>query len=201
LGCSDQGCLAELGGALGAQYMIAGTVGRIGDQYLLHLKLIATREARTANRVAEAFSGDEAQLIAATRFATRRLVGVSSDGFGTLDVRPSPSDAKLLLDGLPVAQAGSQSLKAGKYSLRLESDGYAPWFTDAYVDVGQATRLNATLSALPQAWYKKWWVWTIVGVAVVGGGTTAAVLVTRHNASKPEPTYSFTFQVQFPQSK
>lgn len=31
--------------------------------------------------------------------------------------------------------------------------------------------------------YKKWWLWTIVGVVVVGGVVTAAVLATRSNGS------------------
>jgi uncharacterized membrane protein YczE len=28
------------------------------------------------------------------------------------------------------------------------------------------------------AWYESWWFWTIVGVAVVGSGTAAAVVLT-----------------------
>ena len=37
---------------------------------------------------------------------------------------------------------------------------------------------------LRQAWYEKWWVWTLVGV-VVAGGTTAAVLTTNEPEQAP----------------
>jgi hypothetical protein len=165
--------------------------------HLLHLKLISIREARTANRVAEAFSGDEAQLIAATRFATRSLVGLSREGHGTLDVKPSVSDARLTIDGAPV-ETGAQALKAGKYALRLEAKGYSPWFTDAYVDAGEVTRLNATLTALPQPIYKKWWLWTVVAV-VVAGGATAVALGVQSAGTRPETTYDLGLQVHLPQ--
>lgn len=193
LGCDDAACLAELGGALGVQYLVFGTVGRVGDTYLMHLKLIGTRNARIAHRVAEAFSGEEAQLVAAARFAARSLVGLSREGEGTLEVRPTVSDARVLLDGKAVE--GAQSLEAGKYNLRLEADGYQPWFGDVYVDAGARTRLDVELKALPQPWYRKWWVWTAAG-AVAAGATTAAILAKR--GQKSETTYNFGLQVQFP---
>jgi len=31
----------------------------------------------------------------------------------------------------------------------------------------------------PSHWYTKWWVWTIIGVAVASASTTAAILLTR----------------------
>ena len=35
-----------------------------------------------------------------------------------------------------------------------------------------------------EAWYQKWWVWTIVGVVVVGGAVTAGFLLAPEE-SKP----------------
>jgi hypothetical protein len=35
--------------------------------------------------------------------------------------------------------------------------------------------------------YRKWWVWTLVAVAVVGAGTTAAVLLTRPDEPAEQP--------------
>ena len=36
-----------------------------------------------------------------------------------------------------------------------------------------------------EAWYEKWWVWTIVGVAVVGGATAAGVVLGTGGESTP----------------
>jgi hypothetical protein len=43
--------------------------------------------------------------------------------------------------------------------------------------------------------YKKWWVWTIVGVVVVGAGAAAlaVALTTPKNASSPPGTMTLVF--------
>ncbi|HEY3447900.1 MAG TPA: PEGA domain-containing protein [Myxococcales bacterium] len=198
VGCDDAGCLSELGGALGVDYLVSGNVGRVGDTYLLHLKLISIKGAKIANRVAESFVGEESQLIGATRFAARSLVGLPRDGEGKLEVPRPVSDARLIVDGKPVEGAASvQALQAGKYNLRLEADGYAPWFSDVYVDAGSLTRVNATMKEIGSPVYKKWWLWTVVGVVVAGGAATAAVLATKGGSS--ESLHPFDFQTSLPQ--
>lgn len=50
IGCSDDSCMAQIGGALGARHLIAGQVGKLGSLHILTLKLIDTKEAKVANR-------------------------------------------------------------------------------------------------------------------------------------------------------
>jgi len=50
LGCSDESCMAELAGALGADWLIGGSVGRLEDLYVLSLQLIDARKARVTAR-------------------------------------------------------------------------------------------------------------------------------------------------------
>jgi TolB-like protein len=66
LGCSDDGCLAELAGALGADYVVAGEVARIGSRDHVALSLLDARKARVVARSA-GFSdaGDDALAMAA----------------------------------------------------------------------------------------------------------------------------------------
>ena len=49
-GCDDASCVQELGGALGAQFIVTGSLGRLGRHYTLTLKFIdvETNEARGA---------------------------------------------------------------------------------------------------------------------------------------------------------
>jgi hypothetical protein len=53
LGCQqgkdDVACMAEIGGALGAQRLVLGTVGQLGDTYLLTVKLVDVRHAKVLN--------------------------------------------------------------------------------------------------------------------------------------------------------
>ena len=58
LGCDDEACLAELGGALGVPLMINPTLGRIGDRFILNLKVLAVEEAKVKARTEGVFSSE-----------------------------------------------------------------------------------------------------------------------------------------------
>jgi hypothetical protein len=50
MGCKDESCMTELAGALGADWLIAGTVGKLEDLYVVSLQLIDARKARVTSR-------------------------------------------------------------------------------------------------------------------------------------------------------
>lgn len=52
LGCSDDqsSCLTELSGALGARFILSGTVARLGDAYQLSLQMLDSEKAQTIAR-------------------------------------------------------------------------------------------------------------------------------------------------------
>jgi hypothetical protein len=50
LGCEEEGCIAQLGGALGVPRMIAPTLGELGDDYLITLKITDVDEAKVLVR-------------------------------------------------------------------------------------------------------------------------------------------------------
>ena len=50
LGCQDESCFADLAGALGADWLVAGTVGMLGDLFVLSLQLIDPNKAQVAAR-------------------------------------------------------------------------------------------------------------------------------------------------------
>jgi hypothetical protein len=74
LGCTDSGCIAELGGALGADRVVHGSIGRVGESLVVNLSALDPRRGTAAASVSE------------------RLRGASEEVF--LDVLPS------LVDGL-----------------------------------------------------------------------------------------------------
>ena len=63
LGCDDTNCLAELGGALGVPYLMDSSLSKVGNQFVLTLKILAVEDAKVAARKV-AMVKDEAQLIA-----------------------------------------------------------------------------------------------------------------------------------------
>ena len=46
LGCTTDSCMAELGGALGCDRLVSGDLARLGESFLLHLRLVETARAR-----------------------------------------------------------------------------------------------------------------------------------------------------------
>jgi TolB-like protein len=75
LGCSgDASCVAEIGGALGVDYMITGQVGQIGSQYHLSLQLEETQKARVAARASRFADKSEDALVKVTRDATAEVI-------------------------------------------------------------------------------------------------------------------------------
>jgi TolB-like protein len=75
LGCSDnQGsCLAEIGGALGARWLVMGTVGRFGSKLRLDLKLIDATSGRAVRREGRVLDHDD-ELFPAVNELLGRLV-------------------------------------------------------------------------------------------------------------------------------
>ena len=86
-GCEEASCVSELGGALGAQFVVTGQIGALGDRYSLNVKLveIATVAARQAASVqagsAEDFIQQMPNLV--TRLlGARKSAGRSNAGAG-----------------------------------------------------------------------------------------------------------------------
>jgi hypothetical protein len=75
LGCTETGCMSEIGGALGADRVVHGSLGRIGESLVVNLSALDPRRATAAASVSE------------------RLRGGGEEAF--LDVLPALADALL----------------------------------------------------------------------------------------------------------
>jgi hypothetical protein len=62
LGCGDENCLAELGGALGVPLLFSADVGVVGGRFMLNLKILKVDEARVADRRTTIYA-DEGELL------------------------------------------------------------------------------------------------------------------------------------------
>jgi len=73
LGCgADAACLADLGGALGVDEIVAGRLGRLGETWVLELRRLDVKQARNLASVTRAVSSAEA-LVGAVRSAAGEL--------------------------------------------------------------------------------------------------------------------------------
>jgi TolB-like protein len=100
LGCAEEAsCLAQLGGALGATYLLSGQVGTIGTQYRVSLILVDTKGARTAARAAEFCDRTEDALVKAARSSVAQLLAAVARPNAALAAQPAASKTQ------PVAAA------------------------------------------------------------------------------------------------
>jgi hypothetical protein len=75
LGCADDSCLAEIGGALGVDRIVHGTLGRVGGSLVVYLSSLDPKKARTTASVSERLKSpsDEVFLDALPRMATQLM--------------------------------------------------------------------------------------------------------------------------------
>jgi TolB-like protein len=75
MGCGDDStCLAEIGGALGVDYILVGSLGAMGALFRLDLKLVDAKKARVRSRVGVTVEGSESKLVAAVQKAVHDLL-------------------------------------------------------------------------------------------------------------------------------
>ncbi len=75
-GAMTESCLAEVGGALGVDRIIGGSVGKLGESFKLQIKLQNVAEARVEKRVDRLIRGEPEALDLAARNAGRELFGL-----------------------------------------------------------------------------------------------------------------------------
>jgi hypothetical protein len=112
----------------------------------------------------------------------------------------SPASAEVMVDGLPRADvphsAGQVILAIGEHTIALRAEGYRREERKLMVRGGEQRIVRVALERLPvrsaaaqepraRDWYRSPWLWTAVGVVVVGAGTGTAIALTRDPESRP----------------
>ena len=92
LGCSEASCMVDLGGALGAAFLVSGSLGRLGGQLQLTLALIDTNRTTVGKRVSLGLDGSALQ--AGMKDAVQRLTGEVVAESGPADACGSPPCAR-----------------------------------------------------------------------------------------------------------
>lgn len=179
--CSDE-CFARLSGSLNVAYIVVGQVGKLDTAYVISLRLIDQKKILVVNRVTETFRGPEEELKRAIRSMGRRVVGVESEGDGTIAVSGPVSGAQVVVGDEPLGTIPLKSdrpFPAGRLDVRISKDGYLDWQSDVFVQPGETNLVWAELQEAPKSVFEEWWFWTIVGTVVVGGTVAGVALSQR----------------------
>jgi hypothetical protein len=134
----EEKCLVSIGKRLGVEYVVTGTVGSLGDNYVLNIKVVEVASGRSQRIQSDPLRGSPDELIEGVRVAAYRLLAPQHI-HGSLQIQSDLIGARVTLDGkqigkTPLPNGGVISkLALGKHRLRVEAAGYDPFDSD--VDV------------------------------------------------------------------
>jgi TolB-like protein len=108
LGCSDgTECFAEIGGALGADFLLVGTAGRLGAVWRIDLKLVDVKRATVVARAGESVEPSPERLAEAMQRGVRQLLAATGVA------PPAPAGLTRRTAGWIVAGSGAALLAGG----------------------------------------------------------------------------------------
>lgn len=151
-GQADAACLAEIGGALGVEFLVYGEVSRLGGPFNLSLVLLDIGRAEAVSRARAQVAGASA-LLEETARATRALVQpllTDKTGFLVVDVREPGAEVSVdgrLLGVTPLP--GRLELPMGPHEVRVDKEGFLTWARSVDLEPGQATVASAALIPSP----------------------------------------------------
>ncbi len=179
LGCSDMACIAEIGGALGADYLVTGSLTQTGEVVLVQLQLANISAARIEHRVSREYRGAPGGLIEELRSAVRQLVGGLLAGkAGTLALRVNEEGATVRLDDVivGVSPLAPLTVAGGPHALVVEKDGFVRHRQDIAIEAERTVEVSVALlpsrefarAHAERAGLMRALAWTGVGVGVAG---------------------------------
>lgn len=177
----EAACVGNLGVQLGAEEVLLVGVSQLGD-IVIALQRIDARRGEAGARLAESLPPDsDVTDEQALNWLKQLFPPEVFRRYGTIAIEADQPGAQVTLNGDGVGRtplAAPLRVRApATYDLKLAKSGFVPFqmrvdvLPDANVEV-HATLLRESREA---PWYKKWYVWAIVGGAVAAGGAATAI--------------------------
>lgn len=186
----EEKCLAAIGKKLGVEVVVTGTVGAMGENYILTIKAVDVATAKQVQRIqTEPLRGRPDELIEGVRVAAYRLLA-PDQLHGAIQVQSDLVGAEVRLDDKPLGKTplpnlGMVSKQAlGLHKLRVEARGYEPFEADVDVHFQKISQVEVRL--LPSTrtigtgkltrhverpfYTRTWFIVTAIGAAVLLGG-------------------------------
>lgn len=183
-------CLAAIGKKLGVDVIVAGTVGQLGDNYVLTIKSVEVATARPLLRIqSDPLRGQPDELIEGVRVAAYRLLAPDQI-HGAIQVQTDLIGARVALDGkvlgtTPLPGNGViGKLSLGKHALSVTAPGYPEPYDDS-IDVHFQKVSPVVVRLVPSTvvlgtgkververrpFYTRTWFLVAAGVAAIGLG-------------------------------
>jgi len=190
VGCTDEACMAEIGGALGVDQILVAHVGKIGSTFLVNVKLIDIRNTKVVDRVSETVKGEIDVLISTVKAAVTRLFAepapqpAATSSEKVIETAPTTTARQEVTTGgvgaLPIAMwaIGGVALGAGVY-FNITARGHAANANDENF-IGGQREIDAAESAQTISFVG-------LGVGVAAIATGFALWASSGESAEPPP--------------
>ena len=188
----EEKCLGAIGKKLGVDVVVTGTVGALGDSYVLNIKAVDASTAKQLTRIqSDPLRGSPDDLIEGVRVAAYKLLA-PQQLHGSIQIQTDLVGAEVQLDGktlgkTPLPQLGVlPRQQLGKHKLRVSAPGSAPFEEEVEVRFQKVSQVVVRLLASDQVigtgrvarverqpFYTKTWFIVGVGVAALAIGAYA----------------------------
>lgn len=205
----EEKCLQSIGKKLGVDFVVTGTVGSLGDNYVLNIKVVEVATGKSQKIQSDPLRGAPDELIEGVRVAAYRLLA-PQQLHGALQIQTDLVGAEVTLDGkkvgaTPLPNGGVISkLELGKHKLEVAAKGYDKFDSDVEVhfqkvspvvvrllQTGETVGSGKTITVERSPIYTKPWFIGVVAVgAIVAGyfiGHRAGVVPCYINGDRNNP--------------
>jgi hypothetical protein len=158
--CSDESCLAEMSGALGADFVVSGKLTKLGGTLKLELQLFNNVKSKVEAAVSTSDIATEPALVEAARNLAHQVVApILQRNSGQLFVSvtdPGAAGAVVEADGKalgitapPGTAAAPLTLGWGPHRVTIKKEGFLTYAKDVQIEESQTTTLAVTLIPSP----------------------------------------------------
>jgi len=91
-GCTNDECAAEVGQLLGVQFMVSGTIGKVGKTYTIDCKMFSVETGETVRAKNASFEGDISGLLTEMQILAWEITGLEAPG--NLKLKRAGKDAQ-----------------------------------------------------------------------------------------------------------
>jgi len=154
--CSEASCLVEVGQLLGAQKMIGGTIGKLGNVFVVELRMIDIQTGAIDLSFSRNY-GKMTDLLTAMKEAAeifsswRPSAGGQTAKPGGLFISSEPEGAKIMVDGRELGKTTPDlvyPLSEGLHQISLIKEGFSLFSASHLVSIGKVDTVKAPLLSL-----------------------------------------------------
>ncbi|MCC7381025.1 MAG: PEGA domain-containing protein [Deltaproteobacteria bacterium] len=181
VGCTDEGCLAEIAGALGADALVAGRLSKLEHGFAFSLSLVDARAARALAHTSQTWGGESIALLELIAPMIDLLLAEKGASLtGSIEIEGAVSGSRILIDDqirgtAPAGQLGR--VPVGARRVQIVADGHEPVERWVVVKTDQLTSIAIEQRALEgRAFYATWWFWSLAAAGVAGAAVATAMV-------------------------